>query len=54
MTENVIDLLFYGTGTVAEYMRKSLILTVNIRNKVFRTFRQIQDRLQIDDLCRSR
>ena len=49
-----INLPAHGTGTVLQHMVKLLIFAVNIRDKMLRSFWQAQNRLQINDLRRSR
>ena len=49
----LVDLAPHGAGTVFQHVVELLILSVDIRHKVFRALGQIQDCLQIDDLRRS-
>ena len=49
MPEDFIHLPLYRTRSILQYMLKSLILSMNIRKEVFRTFRQIQNSFQIDN-----
>ena len=50
MSEHIVDLFAYCSGTVSQHMGKSLIFPVYIRQKVLGSFWQVQDLLEIDDL----
>ena len=50
MPEYIIDFLSHSSGSIAQHMGKRLIFPVNICQKMLRTFWQIQNRLQIDNL----
>ena len=52
MSKHIIDLLSHCTGTISQYMGKSLILPVKVRHKMLCSLRQIQNRLEINDLRR--
>ena len=49
-----IDLSAHRSGTVLHHMIELLTFSVNIRQEMLRTLRQVHDRLQVDDLggCR--
>ena len=50
-TKNGTDLIFDNAGSVAEYMAERFHFPMNIRNKVLCPFRQVQNRLQVHNLC---
>ena len=49
MPEDFIHLPLYRTRSILQHMLKSLVLSMNIRQEMFRTFRQIQNSFQVDD-----
>ena len=49
MPEYFVHLTFHCPRCILQHMLKSLILAMNIRQKMLCTFRQIQNGLQIDD-----
>ena len=50
-TKNGTDLVFDNAGSVAEYMAERFYFPMNIRNEVLCPFRQVQNRLQVHNLC---
>ena len=52
VAEHVVDLLAHSARAVPEHMGKSFVFSMKIRHKMFRPLRQVQNRLEIDDLCR--
>ena len=48
--EYLVNFLLHRSGTVFQHVGKSLVLSVHIRQEMFRPLRQIQNRRQIDDL----
>ena len=52
IAELFVNLAPHGTGAVLQDMIELLVLPVDIRHKMLRPLGQIQNRLQIDDLCR--
>ena len=51
VAEFLVDLTAHGTGAVFQDMVELFIFPVNVRQKMFRSLRQVQNGLQIDDLC---
>ena len=49
MAENLIHFSFYRARSVLQYMLKSLVLSMNIRQEMLCSLRQIQNGFQIDD-----
>ena len=49
--EFLVDLAAYGTGTVFQDMVELFVFSVDIRQEMFRTFGEVQDGLEVDDLC---
>ena len=51
MTEYIVYFLSHCTGTIAEHMGKSLILSMDIGKEMLGSLWQIENRLKVDDLC---
>lgn len=54
VAEFLVDLAAYGTGTVFQDMVELFVFSVDIRQEMFRTFGEVQDGLEVDDLCGGR
>ena len=54
ISKYILDFASHRTGSILQHMGKRLPFPMNVRQKMLGSFRKIQDRLQIDDLCRSR
>ena len=51
ISKHIIDLSPDRSRAILEHMGESLVFSMYICQKMFRTFRQVQDCLKIDDLC---
>ena len=51
MSEYIVNLLTHSTGSIFQHMGKCLIFPVYIGKEMLRTFRQVDDRLEVNDLC---